>query len=75
MWLVGNDFNPAFELDSRIKRRNYSSRIDLYARIDLPGVYTGFAVLTITPSAEQAKHNIKYSGQFVANIRITSPFL
>ena len=42
---------------------------------NLPGVYTGFAVLTTTPSEEQARHSMKYSGQFVANIIIASPFL
>ena len=35
----------------------------------------GLAVLTTTPTAEQAMNTMEYSGQLVARIRITSPFL
>lgn len=38
-------------------------------------MYTGFAVLIITPIALQAKNMIAYSGQLLLNIKIVSPFL
>jgi hypothetical protein len=46
-----------------------------YERKIILGVYTGLAVLTVTPIAAQARKMIGYSGQLLENTNATSPFL